>query len=220
MYVAQDWQDYEVIDTGGGEKLERWGDVILRRPDPQIIWPIEREDEQWRSVHGHYHRSSSGGGQWDMKKQLPDRWTISYDQLKFHIRPTNFKHTGLFPEQAANWRWMMDKIASAGRPVSVLNLFAYTGEQPSRPPRPELRLCMWMLPRGWFNGPRKMRHCPASPTVLSVILRMMYLNSCNESSVEGTNTMRSLWTLHLMAAVQVEKRGSLNKACTHFSKAA
>lgn len=83
MYVAQDWQDYEVLDTGGGEKLERWGDVILRRPDPQIIWPIEREDGLWRNVHGHYHRSSSGGGQWEMKKQLPERWTISYDQLNF-----------------------------------------------------------------------------------------------------------------------------------------
>ncbi|GIO31019.1 MULTISPECIES: class I SAM-dependent methyltransferase [Paenibacillus] len=127
MYVARDWQDYELIDTGSGEKLERWGDVILRRPDPQIIWPIQNESGKWREVHGHYHRSSSGGGQWDMKKKLPDRWTISYDQLKFYIRPTNFKHTGLFPEQAANWRWMMDKIAAAKRPIKVLNLFAYTG---------------------------------------------------------------------------------------------
>ncbi|MCM3698012.1 class I SAM-dependent methyltransferase [Paenibacillus macerans] len=127
MYVADDWKDYEVMDTGNGEKLERWGDVILRRPDPQIIWPIESEDKRWRDVHGHYHRSSSGGGQWEMKKQIPDRWTVSYDRLKFYIRPTNFKHTGLFPEQAANWRWMMDKIAAAGRPISVLNLFAYTG---------------------------------------------------------------------------------------------
>lgn len=127
MYVARDWQDYELIDTGSGEKLERWGDVILRRPDPQIIWPLEKDSGMWREVHGHYHRSSSGGGQWDMKKQLPERWTVSYDQLKFHIRPTNFKHTGLFPEQAANWRWMMDKITAAKRPIKVLNLFAYTG---------------------------------------------------------------------------------------------
>ncbi|KKO53870.1 class I SAM-dependent methyltransferase [Paenibacillus sp. DMB20] len=127
MYVADDWKDYEVIDTGGGEKLERWGDVILRRPDPQIIWPIKNEGGIWRNVHGHYHRSSSGGGSWEMKKTLPERWSISYDQLKFHIRPTNFKHTGLFPEQAANWRWMMNKVSNAGRPISVLNLFAYTG---------------------------------------------------------------------------------------------
>lgn len=127
MYAAQDWKDYEVIDTGGGEKLERWGDIILRRPDPQIIWPLKKETGVWRDVHGHYHRSSSGGGSWDMKKPIPDRWTISYDQLKFYIKPTSFKHTGLFPEQAANWRWMMDKIQNAGRPISVLNLFAYTG---------------------------------------------------------------------------------------------
>ncbi|KAA8786386.1 23S rRNA (cytosine1962-C5)-methyltransferase [Paenibacillus sp. 4624] len=127
MYVAKNWKDYEVIDTGGGEKLERWGDVILRRPDPQIIWPLEQETHEWRQAHGHYHRSSSGGGSWDMKKPIPERWTIGYENLKFHIKPTSFKHTGLFPEQAANWSWMMDKISNAGRPISVLNLFAYTG---------------------------------------------------------------------------------------------
>ncbi|PYE51249.1 class I SAM-dependent methyltransferase [Paenibacillus barcinonensis] len=127
MYVAKNWKDYEVIDTGGGEKLERWGDVILRRPDPQIIWPLENETHEWRQAHGHYHRSSSGGGSWDMKKPIPERWTIGYENLKFHIKPTSFKHTGLFPEQAANWSWMMDKISNAGRPISVLNLFAYTG---------------------------------------------------------------------------------------------
>lgn len=127
MYMSTDWKDYELIDTGGGEKLERWGDVVLRRPDPQIIWPLERETDIWRSVHGHYHRSSSGGGQWDMKKPIPERWTIEYKHLKFYIKPTSFKHTGLFPEQAVNWDWMMNKIKSANRPIKVLNLFAYTG---------------------------------------------------------------------------------------------
>ncbi|MCM3289845.1 class I SAM-dependent methyltransferase [Paenibacillus sp. MER 180] len=127
MYMSTDWKDYELIDTGGGEKLERWGDVVLRRPDPQIIWPLERETDIWRNVHGHYHRSSSGGGQWDMKKPIPERWTIEYKHLKFYIKPTNFKHTGLFPEQAVNWDWMMNKIKSANRPIKVLNLFAYTG---------------------------------------------------------------------------------------------
>ncbi|MCE5169458.1 class I SAM-dependent methyltransferase [Paenibacillus profundus] len=127
MYMANDWKDYEVIDTGGGEKLERWGDVVLRRPDPQIIWPLEQESNLWRNVHGHYHRSSSGGGNWDMKKPIPERWTIQYRDLKFYIRPTSFKHTGLFPEQAVNWAWMMDKIKQANRPIKVLNLFAYTG---------------------------------------------------------------------------------------------
>lgn len=127
MYAAQDWKDYELIDTGGGEKLERWGSIVLRRPDPQIIWPLSKETGAWRNADAHYHRSSSGGGSWDYKKDIPDRWTISYHGLSFHIKPTSFKHTGLFPEQAVNWSWMMDKIRSAGRPIRVLNLFAYTG---------------------------------------------------------------------------------------------
>lgn len=127
MRMARDWQDYELIDTGGGEKLERWGDVVLRRPDPQIIWPISSETNEWRQTDGHYHRSSSGGGQWTFRRQLPERWSIGYGPLKFYIRPTNFKHTGLFPEQAVNWSWMMDKIRETGRPIRVLNLFAYTG---------------------------------------------------------------------------------------------
>jgi 23S rRNA (cytosine1962-C5)-methyltransferase len=125
--MAQDWQDYELIDTGNGDKLERWGDVVLRRPDPQIIWPIASETGRWKQIDGHYHRSSSGGGNWTFNRTLPERWHISYGPLKFQIRPTNFKHTGLFPEQAFNWSWMMDKIRSAGRPIRVLNLFAYTG---------------------------------------------------------------------------------------------
>jgi 23S rRNA (cytosine1962-C5)-methyltransferase len=125
--MATDWQDYELIDTGGGEKLERWGNVVLRRPDPQIIWPLAEESVLWKQADGHYHRSSSGGGHWTFRRQLPERWNISYGPLKFHIRPTNFKHTGLFPEQAFNWRWIMDTIRNARRPVRVLNLFAYTG---------------------------------------------------------------------------------------------
>ncbi|MBP1155326.1 MULTISPECIES: class I SAM-dependent methyltransferase [unclassified Paenibacillus] len=127
MYAAQDWKDYELIDTGGGEKLERWGSIVLRRPDPQIIWPFSKEAGIWRSADAHYHRSSSGGGGWDYNKDIPERWTISYQGLSFHIKPTSFKHTGLFPEQAVNWSWMMDKIRSADRPIRVLNLFAYTG---------------------------------------------------------------------------------------------
>lgn len=127
MQTASDWQDYELLDTGSGEKLERWGDVILRRPDPQIIWPLVNENQSWKQADGHYRRSSSGGGQWDYRRTLPERWTIGYGPLKFHIKPTNFKHTGLFPEQAVNWSWMMNKISSADRPIRVLNLFAYTG---------------------------------------------------------------------------------------------
>lgn len=127
MFAATDWKDYELLDTGDGDKLERWGNIILRRPDPQIIWPIAKENGDWRKADAHYHRSSSGGGQWEYKQQLPERWTVGYRDLSFHIKPTSFKHTGLFPEQAVNWAWMIDKIQGAGRKIRVLNLFGYTG---------------------------------------------------------------------------------------------
>ena len=126
MFIADKWKEYAVLDVGGGEKLERWGEVLLRRPDPQVIWPAERP-EAWKKAHAHYHRSQSGGGQWEMLKKIPESWTISYGPLRFLVRPTGFKHTGLFPEQAANWDWMSGLIREAGRPVQVLNLFAYTG---------------------------------------------------------------------------------------------
>ncbi|RTE11066.1 class I SAM-dependent methyltransferase [Paenibacillus whitsoniae] len=128
MFYATDWVDYELLDTGAGEKLERWGTIVLRRPDPQIIWPLERETQAWRQADAHYHRSSSGGGKWQNHSEIPERWTITYDEkLSFYIKPTGFKHTGLFPEQAVNWKWMIEKIQNAGRPIKVLNLFAYTG---------------------------------------------------------------------------------------------
>lgn len=126
MFIADKWKEYAVLDVGGGEKLERWGEVLLRRPDPQVIWPAERP-EAWKKAHAHYHRSQSGGGRWEMLKKIPESWTISYGPLRFLVRPTGFKHTGLFPEQAANWDWMSGLIREAGRPVQVLNLFAYTG---------------------------------------------------------------------------------------------
>lgn len=126
MYTANNWQQYEIIDTGDGEKLERWGDIVLRRPDPLAIWPI-REPSRWEQAVARYKRSSTGGGHWEYVRKLPERWTIRYEDLSFHVRPTGFKHTGLFPEQAVNWQWIMDKILAAGRPIKVLNLFAYTG---------------------------------------------------------------------------------------------
>ncbi|SHK56542.1 class I SAM-dependent methyltransferase [Tepidibacter formicigenes] len=127
MLLADKWKDYELIDTGDGEKLERWGEYVLRRPDPQIIWPLDKEWSLWKNSHGHYHRSSKGGGQWEYKKHTPEKWTIKYKDLSFYIKPTGFKHTGLFPEQAANWDWIIEKIKKANRPIKVLNLFAYTG---------------------------------------------------------------------------------------------
>ena len=127
MFIANDWQDYECVDTGDGEKLERWGRVTLRRPDPQVIWPARGENRLWETADARYFRSSSGGGRWQFNRPLPERWTIRYRDLKFHVRPTNFKHTGLFPEQAVNWVWIGEQIRAAARPVKVLNLFAYTG---------------------------------------------------------------------------------------------
>ncbi|OPJ55369.1 class I SAM-dependent methyltransferase [Alkalithermobacter paradoxus] len=127
MLIADKWKDYELIDTGNGEKLERWGDYTLRRPDPQAIWPLLNEWSLWKNPHAHYHRSSEGGGHWENKKKMPQKWTIKYKDLSFYIKPTGFKHTGLFPEQAANWDWIIEKIQKANRPIKVLNLFAYTG---------------------------------------------------------------------------------------------
>ncbi len=126
VWLSDGWKDYELIDCGGGEKLERWGKYLLVRPDPQAIWQTERTDPRWHKPHGRYARSASGGGQW-AKKDVPERWTVGYQELTFNIKPMNFKHTGLFPEQAANWDFCMDAIQRAGRPISVLNLFAYTG---------------------------------------------------------------------------------------------
>ncbi len=127
MRIAENWQDYKLLDCSSGEKLEIWGDISLIRPDPQIIWKTEHKSNVWNSAHGHYHRSEKGGGQWTFKKKIPDGWTIDYKNLTFNIKPTGFKHTGLFPEQAVNWDMMGDLIRNAGRPINVLNLFAYTG---------------------------------------------------------------------------------------------
>lgn len=131
MYISDNWKDYEVLDTSSGEKLERWGDYILVRPDPQVIWNTERKHPGWKKWNGKYHRSNKGGGEWEFKN-LPDEWTIGYRDLTFCLKPFAFKHTGLFPEQAANWDWFSSIIKEAlkkdpGREINVLNLFAYTG---------------------------------------------------------------------------------------------
>ena len=126
MWISDRWRDYELIDCSGGERLERWGEQILIRPDPQAIWNTPRRNPLWERADARYRRSSSGGGSWD-KSGLPESWQVSYGELTFRVRPMNFKHTGLFPEQAANWDYLMDRIRGAGRPVSLLNLFGYPG---------------------------------------------------------------------------------------------
>ena len=126
MWLAENWKDYEVIDTSKGEKLERWGKYILLRPDPQVLWDTPKKNPAWKHLNAHYHRSKKGGGEWEFF-DLPEQWSIHYKDLTFHLKPFSFKHTGLFPEQAANWDWFSDLIKNAGRPIKVLNLFAYTG---------------------------------------------------------------------------------------------
>ena len=131
MWIANNWNDYEVIDTSTGEKLERWGDYILLRPDPQVIWNTPKKNSYWKKINGHYHRSSKGGGEWEFIN-LPNEWSINYNSLTFNLKPFSFKHTGLFPEQAVNWDWFSSIIKKThekdpNRTIKVLNLFAYTG---------------------------------------------------------------------------------------------
>ncbi len=128
MWLADKWEYYRLMDTSDGEKLEYWGEYLLRRPEPQAVWKVRQNEPLWKKADAHYHRSSSGGGHWEYKtKKLPERWYVNYKDLKFNIKPMGFKHTGLFPEQAVNWDWFSDLIKNSNRPVRVLNLFAYTG---------------------------------------------------------------------------------------------
>ncbi len=127
MRVSSNWLDYELIDASCGERLERWGDIILIRPDPQIIWNTKRENPLWKNAHARYHRSNSGGGQWQVYKKIPQQWSLKYRDLVFNVKPMGFKHTGIFPEQATNWDFASDIIKNADRELNVINLFGYTG---------------------------------------------------------------------------------------------
>ena len=127
MKLANEWKDYKILDMAKGQKLEKWGEIILSRPDPQIIWNEKTFPNKWKEINAIYNRSKTGGGSWDFKKKMPNQWQIKYKNLTFNIKPMGFKHTGLFPEQAVNWDWMINKIKSAKREIKVLNLFAYTG---------------------------------------------------------------------------------------------
>ncbi len=127
MKLANEWKDYKIIDMADGQKLEKWGNVILSRPDPQIIWKEKSFPKKWKEINATYHRSNTGGGSWEFNKKIPKQWQIKYKELTFNIKPMGFKHTGLFPEQAVNWDWMINKIQKEKREIKVLNLFAYTG---------------------------------------------------------------------------------------------
>ena len=159
MWISEHWKDYELIDCGRGEKLERWGSYLLVRPDPQAIWDTPRRHPGWRRPDARYARSSSGGGAWAIKN-LPQRWTVGYRDLTFNIKPMNFKHTGLFPEQAANWDFAREQIGRAGRPISVLNLFAYTGGATVACAAAGASVCHVDAAKGMVTGPGR---TPAPP---------------------------------------------------------
>ena len=127
MNIAKEWNDYKILDMADGQKLEKWGDVVLSRPDPQIVWKNKSFPQKWNKINATYHRSKTGGGSWEYSKKIPSKWQVKYKNLTFNIKPMGFKHTGLFPEQAVNWDWMIDKIKKENREIKVLNLFAYTG---------------------------------------------------------------------------------------------
>ena len=163
MWLADGWKDYEVIDCSKGEKLERWGKYTLVRPDPQVIWDTPKTERGWKHMNGHYHRSSKGGGEWEFFK-LPEEWTISYRELNFRLKPFSFKHTGLFPEQAANWDWFSALIQKRkGKPVSVLNLFAYTGGATMACAAAGAQVCHCDAAKGMVQWARENRECCGLP---------------------------------------------------------
>lgn len=160
MWVADGWKDYELLDCGGGEKLERWGRQILVRPDPQAIWEAEGQHPGWHAANARYSRSHTGGGHWD-KKAVPESWTVNYGELTFQVKPMNFKHTGLFPEQAVNWDFAMGQIRTASRPVRVLNLFAYTGGATIACAKAGAEVCHVDAAKGMVSWARENARCSA-----------------------------------------------------------
>ena len=162
MWIADGWEDYELLDCGGGEKLERWDKQYLVRPDPQAIWETPRRLPEWKRANARYLRSQAGGGHWE-KKALPESWQVHYKDLTFQVKPMNFKHTGLFPEQAVNWDFVMDKIRKADRPIRVLNLFAYTGGATVACAKAGATVCHVDAAKGMVQWARENRECCGLP---------------------------------------------------------
>ena len=189
MWICDAWKDYELLDTSDGDKLERWGNYILIRPDPQVIWHTEKKHPLWQKADASYHRSKAGGGAWS-ENRLPESWTVRYGDLRFRIKPMGFKHTGLFPEQAANWDWFSDLIRRAGRPIKVLNLFAIRAVPPL-PRRRRARLSAMSMPRKAWSPPRKRMRCsrvlPTRPIAISWTTAG---NSSSGRSAAGTDLTR------------------------------
>lgn len=210
MWIAKQWKEYEVIDTGRGEKLERWGEYLLIRPDPQVIWESQREHSGWRNRNGHYHRSAKGGGEWEFFG-LPQEWSIHYGQLTFRLKPFSFKHTGLFPEQAVNWDWFSDLISRAGRPLKVLNLFAYTGGATLSAAQAGAHVTHVDASKGMVNWAKKTLPRPAFPMPQSVGWWTTASNSWKESCAGEIPMTVSSWILHPMAEDPRAKSGKSKK---------
>ena len=211
MWLADQWKDYEVLDTSEGEKLERWGKYLLVRPDPQVIWNTPKEDPCWRKYDARYNRSSTGGGKWS-NLRLPERWQVRYKELTFNVKPMNFKHTGVFPEQAANWDFIMQTIRSAGRPVSVLNLFAYTGGATLAAAAAGASVCHVDAAKGmvaWAKENAKSSGLEAAP------IRWI-VDDCGkfvERFAADAATTRSSWTRPRMDAAHPARSGSWRRTC-------
>ena len=204
MWLADNWKDYEVLDTSNGEKLERWGNYLLVRPDPQVVWNTPHTNPGWKKKNGHYHRSSKGGGEWEFFS-LPQQWSIHYGKLTFQLKPFSFKHTGLFPEQAANWDWFSNLIQNANRPIKVLNLFAYTGG----------------ATLAAAAAGASVTHVDASKGMVACLMHrfagllMIVRNLLNEKSDAAITMMQSSWIRHLMDADLRVKSGKLRMLFIH-----
>ena len=213
MWLADNWKDYEVLDTSAGEKLERWGKYILVRPDPQVIWNTPKDDPLWRKYDARYARSSTGGGKWQ-NLRLPAQWQVRYKELTFQVKPMNFKHTGVFPEQAANWDFMMETIRRAGRPIRVLNLFAYTGGATIACAAAGASVCHVDAAKGmvlWAKENAKASGLEDRP------IRWIVDDVPSSSSVRSAAarpTTPSSWTRRAMAAARPARSGSWRRTCT------
>ena len=208
MWIADGWKDYELLDCGGGEKLERWGDQILVRPDPQAIWESDRKNRGWRTANARYSRSSTGGGHWD-KNKLPESWPISYKSLRFQVKPMNFKHTGLFPEQAANWDFAMEQIRQAGRPIRVLNLFAYTGGATVACAAAGASVCHVDAAKGMVAWAKENARVSDSPLPEDLRRKIALFCNMEEDCVIQNLTASTLYEVPLL----LEKEGLCRVAC-------
>ena len=212
MWLSDEWKDYEVIDTSSGEKLERWGKYILVRPDPQVIWTTPKQHPLWRKYDAKYSRSNTGGGKWS-NLRLPEQWQVHYKELTFNVKPMNFKHTGVFPEQAANWDFAMEKIRNAGRPISVLNLFAYTGGATIACAAAGASVCHVDAAKGMVAWAKE-NGGAFNPYALESGYQVTTAASLSSGRFAGAGaTTRSSWIRRAMEEVRPARCGSSKRTC-------